>query len=363
MRQGARDIRIRYSKLEPLIERRAVCTARGLAFASMSQNNITILYAGLDVAKATLQLHLCGVSYSLQNTPKDHARILRLLAEAGAAARPAAKVQVVLEATGGYEAALVAALHAADRPVSVIQPSRARHFASAQAEHAKTDPIDAEVLCAFGEAMRPAPTLPPSAAQSHLAVLVDRRAQLVGTRVAELNRAEHYRDKLLRKQSRQHLALLERQIAECGRAIAAQIAADEAMSARAERVQEVPGIGPVVAATLQAHMPELGTLTEGEAAALAGLAPYNRDSGPHRGIRFIRGGRASVRCALYMAAMSAIRHDPILRAFYQRLRAAGKVKMVALTAVMRKLIVLLNRLLAKPGFQLRGNAPAPAAAP
>lgn len=330
----------------------------------MSQNNFTtIIYAGLDVAKATLQFHLCGVSYALHNTTKDHARILRLVAEAEAAARPGTRIQIVLEATGGYEAALVAALHAAQRPVSVIQPARARHFARARAEHAKTDPIDAEVLSAFGEALRPAPTPPPNAAQSHLGVLVGRRAQLIQTRVVELNRAEHYGDKLLRKQSRQHLALLDRQIAECERAIAAQLAADEAMAARAARVQQVPGIGPTVAAVLQAQMPELGTLTDGQAAALAGLAPYNRDSGPHQGLRYIRGGRATVRCALYMASLSTIRHDRILREFYQRLRAAGKVKMVALTAVMRKLVLLLNRLLAKPGFQLRAAAPAPAPAP
>jgi transposase len=319
----------------------------------MSQNNPVILYAGLDVAKATLQLHLRGVAYSLHNTPRDHARILRLLAEAEAAAPPGTRIQVVLEATGGYEAALVAALHAAQRPVSVIQPSRARHFARARAEHAKTDPIDAEVLTAFGEALRPAPTPAPSTAQSHLAVLVGRRAQLVTMRVAELNHAEHYTDRLLRRQSRNLLALLDRQIAACEREIAAQLTEDAAMKTRAERVQQVPGIGPTVAAILQAQMPELGTLSDGEAAALAGLAPYNRDSGPHQGVRFIRGGRASVRCALYMTAMSAIRHDPVLREFYLRLRAAGKVKMVALTAVMRKLIVLLNRMLKNPFFQLR----------
>ena len=322
----------------------------------MSPNNPTILYAGLDVAKATLQFHLCGVGYRLENTRKDHARILRLLAEAEAAAPPGTRILVVLEATGGYEAALVAALHAAERPVSVIQPSRARHFARARAEHAKTDPIDAEVLTAFGEALRPAPTPAPSTAQSHLAVLVGRRAQLVTLRVAELNHAEHYTDQLLRRQSRALLALLDKQIAACEREIAAQLTEDAAMKTRAERVQEVPGIGPTVAAILQAHMPELGTLTDGEAAALAGLAPYNRDSGPHQGVRFIRGGRGSVRCALYMAALSAIRHDPILREFYGRLRAAGKVKMVALTAVMRKLVVLLNRLLKNPQFKLQAAA-------
>jgi len=124
------------------------------------------------------------------------------------------------------------------------------------------------------------------------------------------------------------------------------------MKTRAERVQQVPGIGPVVAAILQAQMPELGALRDTEAAALAGLAPYNRDSGPRKGTRSIWGGRASVRCALYMAALSAVRHDPILRNFYTRLRAAGKKPLVALTAVMRKLVVLLNHMLSKPTFKL-----------
>ena len=318
----------------------------------MSQNNFTTtLHAGIDVAKATLQLSLGGVSHSLANDPKGHARILKLLA-AAEAARPGITIHVILEATGGYEAALVAALHAAGRTLSVIQPSRARHFASAKCEHAKTDAIDAHMLAAFGEALAPEPTPPPSAAQTHLAELVGRRAQLVETRTAEINRAGHYTDKLLCRQSRALLALLDRQIAECERAIAAQIAADAEMQARAQRVQQVPGIGPVVAAVLQAHLPELGTLSEGEAAALAGLAPYNRDSGPCKGTRRIRGGRAPVRCALYMAALSAVRHDRILREFYTRLCAAGKKPLVALTAAMRKLVVLLNRMLQKPAFKL-----------
>jgi transposase len=320
----------------------------------MSQNNstTTTLYAGLDVAKATLQLHLEGRSHSLPNDAQGHARILRLLA-AAQAAPPGCQTHVVLEATGGYEAALCAALHAAGRTLSVLQPGRVRHFARAKGLLAKTDDLDAGVLTAFGQAMQPAPTAPPSAAQTRLVALVGRRAQLVETRTAELNRAEHEREALVRKQSRQLLTLLARQIAQCEAAIAAQIEADAQFKARAARVQQVPGIGPVVAATLQAQMPELGHLSAGEAAALAGLAPYNCDSGPQRGQRHIRGGRAAVRCALYMAALSAVRFDPILRAFYQRLVAAGKPCKVALCAVMRKLVVLLNAMLQKPGFQLQ----------
>lgn len=323
----------------------------------MSQNNITnthttTIYAGIDVAKATLDLSVGGISHRVANDTKGHARILQLLA-AAEKAQPGSKVQVILEATAGYEAALVCALHGATQPLSVIQPSRGRDFAHAKNQRAKTDPIDAGVLAAFGEAIRPVPTAPPSAAQTHLGELVGRRAQLVETRTAELNRAGHYTAKLLCQQSRKLLELLDRQVAACEKAIAAQIAADEGMKARAERVQQVPGVGPIVAAVLQAGMPELGTLTDGEAAALAGLAPYNCDSGPHKGTRRIWGGRAPVRCILYLAAMSAVRHDPILRAFHRRLRAAGKKPIVALTAVMRKLIVLLNRLLKNPAFTLQ----------
>ena len=327
----------------------------GLAFASMSQNNKNnnnlTFYAGVDIAKATLEFNVGAASSSLNNDPKGHARILKLLA-AAEAARPGYKIHVIVEATGGYEGALVEALHRAGRRVSVIQPSRVRHFANAKNKRAKSDPIDAAILAAFGQAIQPQPTPRPSAAQTHLVKLVGRRAQLLDTRTAELNRAAHYSDKLLCRQSRQLLALLTRQIAQCDRAIAAQLAADEAMKARAERVQQVPGIGPVVAAVLQAHLPELGSLKEGEAAALAGLAPYDRDSGPRKGPRRICGGRAPVRCALYMAALSAVRHDPILRDFYARLCAAGKKPLVALTAAMRKLVELLNHMLSKPTFKL-----------
>jgi transposase len=310
-----------------------------------------MIYAGIDIAKATLELSLGGAAYQIANDPKGHARILKLL-RAVEKAQPGCQVHVILEATGGYEAALCRARHAAGRPLSLIQPSRVRPFASAKNEHAKTDAIDAAVLVAFGQALAPAATPPPSPAQTHLVVLVGRRAQLVETRTAELNRTEHYTDKLLRQQSRTLLALLAKQIAQCEKAIAAQITADETMKARTERLQQVPGIGPVVAAVLQAQMPELGTLRPGEPSALAGLAPYNRDSGPCTGVRRIRGGRAPVRCALYMAALSAVRHDSILREFYTRLCAAGKKPMVALTAAMRKLIELLNRLLQNPDFQL-----------
>ncbi len=317
----------------------------------MSQTNLPIIYAGVDVAKNTLELQVAGQSEPLPNDSKGHRRLLRRLA-AAAAAQSGAQLQVVLEASGGYEAALVLALHEAGWLLSLVQPGRVRHFAKAKNQLAKSDRIDAAVLVAFGQAIHPQPTPAPSAAQSRLCELVRRRAQWVATRSAESNRAAHYRDKTLRQQARQLLGLLDRQVAQCERAISAQIAAEAEMQKRVARLQQVAGVGPVVAATLQAEMPELGRLSDGQAAALAGLAPYNRDSGPHQGTRRIWGGRAPVRCVLYMAVLSAVKHDPILRTFYRRLRAAGKKPLVALTAAMRKLIVLLNRLLRNPQFNL-----------
>jgi transposase len=316
----------------------------------MSQNNLTMIYAGIDVAKATLALSLQNVCYTLDNDAKGHAHLLRLLAKV------AGPVHVILEATGGYEAAVVRVLHATGVPLSVLLPARVRHFACAKGIRAKTDPIDAGMLAAFGAAMQPAPTLPPRAELAALTELVNRRAQLVETRVAQQNRGAHYVGKIAQRQSRQLGKLLDAQIAELDHEIAAQIAADEEFHTRAKRLQEVPGVGPVTTATLLAHLPELGSLDDREIAALAGLAPYNRDSGPAKGSRRIFGGRKEVRRALYMAALSAVRFDRILRTFYERLCQAGKKPLVALTAAMRKLLLLLNHMVAKPSFQLAGSS-------
>jgi len=311
----------------------------------MSQNNPPILYAGLDVAKSSLQLHLHGRFHLLANEPKGHAQLLKLL-------RPYPHVQIVCEATGGYEQPVVRALHAVGIALSIIEAGRVRHFARAQGKRAKTDPIDAAVLTAFAVALAPAPTAPPTPQQRQLAELATRRRQLIQSRIAENNRSEHYTDSLCRRQARQCLRLLDRQIQACDRAILELIAADAQLSHKAKRLDAIPGVGPVVASTVLAEMPELGQLSHSAAAALAGLAPYNRDSGDHRGVRHISGGRAAVRTALYMATLSAVKHDRILKAFYLRLRLAGKKPLVALTACMRKLIVLMNRLLKNHNFQL-----------
>jgi transposase len=311
----------------------------------MSQNNTSILYVGLDVAKLSLQLHLAGRFHSLANDHKGHAQLLKCL-------RPYPNAQVVCEATGGYEQPMVRALQAADIPVSILEAGRVRYFARAQGQRAKTDPIDAAVLSEYGQTFQPAPMPPTSSQQQQLADWAQRRRQLVRLLVMEHNHAEHYTDSLARRQNRQLTRLLEKQIDQCDQAIATLIAQDRQLAHKAARLQAIPGVGPVVASTVLAEMPELGTLNNQTAAALAGVAPYNHDSGTQKGTRSISGGRRCVRCALYMATLSAVRHDRILKEFYQRLCLAGKRPMVALTACMRKLVILINRLLKNDNFLL-----------
>lgn len=311
----------------------------------MSQNNPNILHVGLDVAKLSLQLHLAGRFHSLANDTKGHAQLLKRL-------RGQPNPHVVCEATGGYEQPIVRVLHAAGIPVSIVEAGRVRYFARAQGQRAKTDPIDAAVLTDYGTTFRPAASAPASAQQQRLADLSQRRRQLIHTLTAEGNRAEHYTDPLCRRQARQLRKVLEKQIEQCDQAITQLIAEDTVLAHKAKRLDAIPGVGPVVAATVLAEMPELGQLNRQTAAALAGVAPYNRDSGGQKGIRHISGGRRAVRCALYMATLSAVRHDRILKAFYLRLRAAGKKPLVAITACMRKLVILMNHLLKNDHFQL-----------
>lgn len=311
----------------------------------MSQNNTSILYVGLDVAKLSLQLHLAGRFHSLANDPKGHAQLLKLL-------RPHPRAHLVCEATGGYEQPVVRALQAADIPVSIIEASRVRHFARAQGRRAKTDPIDAAGLTHYGLTFKPAPAPAISAQQHRLAEISQRRRQLIHTRTSESNRADHYTDPLCVRQARQLQKALEKQIEQCDQAITSLIAQDASLQHKAKRLEAIPGVGPVVAATVLAEMPELGKLNPQTAAALAGVAPYNRDSGVLKGVRHISGGRRPVRCALYMATLSAVRYDRILKAFYTRLRTAGKKPLVALTACMRKLVILMNHLLKNDQFHL-----------
>ena len=303
------------------------------------------VYAGLDIAKASLQLHLQSKSYDLPNTASGHAQLLQRLA-----AVPGS--HVICEATGGCERGVVAALHTASVPVSVLNPARVRQFARASGELAKTDPIDAAVLAAFGRAFTPEPTPARTATENKMAALVARRVQLLELRVAEAQRADTCPDLALRRLFKPWLAQVEKQIAKVEELLEELLDEQTKLAGQVQRLDEIVGVGRLTAVMVLATLPELGTLNRRQAAALAGLCPYNRESGQWAGKRCISGGRAEVRRALYMAALAASRSNHLLKPFYDRLIAAGKPGKVALTAVMRKLIILMNHLLKNPSFSL-----------
>lgn len=253
---------------------------------------------------------------------------------------------IVVEATGGYERALVAALAAADLPVAVVNPRQARAFAQAIGRTAKTDAIDAAVLAAFGARVELAARPVADAATQALAALVTRRRQLVDMIGMERARLEHAPPTgHLTRELRRHIRWLERRVDDVDDEIGTCIEAHPTWRVHDELLRSVPGVGPTTARTLLGELPELGRLDRRAIAALVGVAPLNCDSGAHRGQRHIWGGRAAVRATMYMAALSAARHNPVLRVFYRRLRDAGKPAKVALVATMRKLLTILNAMI------------------
>ena len=303
-------------------------------------------YVGVDIGKAGLDVSFPGqVPCRYANSAAGITELIKVLGKLPGS-------QVVCEPSGGYERDLLESLWAAGLAVSLVHAARVRSFARAQGRLAKSDPIDAVVLREFGELLRPGTLAEPSPERERLAAFVQRREQLVNILSMEDQRLTQTRDSVVRKMSERLLKALETQIEEMDELIAAHIAADATLKSQSERLQQVQGVGPVTATTLLAELPELGTLSRNESAALGGVAPYNNDSGEHRGRRTIRGGRVKVRRVLYMAALVATRFNPILKTFYDRLVAAGKPKKVALVAVMRKLIVLLNHVLKNPQFKL-----------
>jgi len=251
-------------------------------------------------------------------------------------------VQLICEASGGYEQALLESLEQNNLAVTLVQAIRVRQYARAAGILAKTDTIDAKVLAAFGAAMQPKPTPPFSAEQKRLRQYEAQRRQLSKVLLAEQNRLAQVSCAELRSLSRSLISKIKKQIDTLDTGIANLIAQDQVLCVKAQKLTAISGVGARTAALLLAQMPELGQLNRGEAAALAGLAPFNHDSGSTRGKRAIFGGRRALRSGLYMAALSAARYNPILSSFYQRLRAKGKPHKLALTAVMRKLLLALN---------------------
>lgn len=293
---------------------------------------------GIDVSKQQLDIALRpGRRYSV---PNNEAGVASVLADL----RTVSLTLVVLEATGGLELPLTSALALAGLPVVVVNPRQVRDFAKATGQLAKTDAIDAQVLARFAEVIRPEPRSLPDEQTQALAALVTRRQQLIEMLTAEKNRLASAR-RTIRKNLRSHIAWLERALEQADNDLAETIRQSPVWCEKEALLRSVPGIGPVLTTTLLANLPELGTLTHKQIAALVGVAPLNRDSGTLRGRRTVWGGRARVRTALYMAAIVAARFNPIIRGFYQRLCAAGKAKKVALVACMRKLLVIVNSML------------------
>jgi transposase len=299
------------------------------------------VYLGADVSKLTVDLSCppFAIPASIPNTPAGYRTLIQTLV------RHPAPVHVVCEATGPYHQGLVAALHQAQVCVSVVNPRLPRDFARARGQLAKTDAIDALVLADYGRTMHPAPTAQPDPCMVLLDHLVTRRTQLVEDRAREKVRLDQTTCAEIAASVKIHLRHLDGQIDKLLARIADVVATNPALRAKVARLVEVQGVGALTASALLAALPELGTLSKNGVTALAGLAPFNRDSGAFRGTRSIRGGRFDVRRALYMAALSASRCNPILQVVYQRLRTAGKPHKVALTAVMRKLLIHLNSLL------------------
>jgi transposase len=307
---------------------------------------MNVTYLGLDVAKATLDIAGPSIKTTqVPNSAEGHRQLVSMIKTLPGV------VHVVCEATGGYERGLVAALMAAGISVCRVNPCRVRLFAKSIGQLAKTDRLDAALLAEFGRQTQPRPLVLYNQALEELRALYDRRRHLVAWHTVEENRLETALKKMVPLINKT-LRFLDRQIEEVERLIDAHVAAHQEIQTKVARMELVKGVGRVTATVLLAHMPQIGSVTDNQAAALAGVAPYNNDSGPSHGKRSIRGGRHQIRSVLYMAAVAAARYNPILRAFYLRLRQKGKPAKVALTAVMRKLVVLLNRLIKNPNFAL-----------
>lgn len=296
------------------------------------------IFVGIDVSKAHLDVSVRPGGERRRFSQDDGlAKLTDFIAAAGAQL-------VVMEATGGLEAPCAAALAARGIAVAVVNPRQVREFAKATGKLAKTDEIDSDVLAHFGEAVKPSPTPLADETTRELEALVSRRAQIVGMIAMEKNRLGQA-SKSTRKDIELHITWLKRRVKDLDDDIAKRVRSSPIWREKDDLLRSIPGFGKVVSSVLLSSLPELGLLDRQKIAALVGVAPFNRDSGTFRGSRHIRGGRAEVRTVLYLAAMSAIRFNPVIRAFYARLLARGKAKKAAIVAAARKLLVQANAVL------------------
>lgn len=294
------------------------------------------VYIGIDVSKDRLDVHVqpSGERFTVA---RDGDGLTALVARL----QPLAPRLVAVEATGGFEIVVAAAVGGAGLPLAVVNPAQVRHYAQALGKRAKTDRVDAEVIARFAEATKPEPRPLPDEATRLLADLVARRRQIVVMMGAERQRANRL-PKRLKKSCERVIRVLEKELAALDQEIDTTVRGSPAWREKEDLLASVPGIGPIIARTLIAELPELGTLDRRKIASLVGVAPFTRQSGQWRGKSFIAGGRRTVRAALFLATMAAVRHNPPIRAFRQHLIAAGKPKMVAMVACMRKLLIILN---------------------
>jgi len=295
------------------------------------------VYVGIDVAKASMDMavHQSQQRWSFSNDDEGISKAVCCL-------RELAPALIVMEATGGIELPLAAALAAAGLPVAVVNPRQVRDFARATGKLAKTDAIDAQVIAHFAAALKPTPHPLPGAQAQEFDAILTRRRQVVEMLTAERNRLSSAPSKAVREHIKAHIGWLERELANINSDLGRRVRQSPVWREKDALLRSVPGVGPVLSFTFLADLPELGALDRKQIAALVGVAPLNHDSGALRGKRAIWGGRATVRAVLYMSALAATRYNPVIRAFYRRLCAAGKEKKVALTACMRKLLTILN---------------------
>jgi transposase len=297
-------------------------------------------FVGIDVSQDGLDVHVRpeGTARQFANTSEGIAEVLAWLG-------PLAPTLVVIEASGGYENEVVTTLSLGALPVALINPKRVRDFAKARGRLAKTDAIDAAVLADFAETFRPPVRALPDADAQKLQALLTRRVQLIQMRTMEKNRLAALSDSRVRRSVQNVIRTLDREIRQADQDLGQAIRASAVWAAKDELLQSIPGIGPVVSRTLLIEMPELGTLSRQQAAALVGVAPMNRESGQYRGKRMIQGGRALVRSMLYLASQAARQGNAVLAAFAERLKAAGKAPKVIRIALARKLVVIANAVL------------------